>query len=203
MVFIVFMIFRVGGPSEASHVFGWGNDMDTSIFGIMTSVGYFYIIIILLIGIAMGDNNKFTVKCQCLCTLACLIYITELDFQLLLFNFFGFLFFIAIGAEQIRVWGKYPWNQSDRQVEVTRVSSTFYYYFCRVLLMEWEPWPSWLVLFSLLIQSSQFWISVIVNENTVLILLWIEGNWSAFNKDILQSSCSTHCASFLDESSSS
>ena len=64
-MFIVFMIFRVGGPSGASHVFGWGiGDVDTGIFGTLTSVGYFYIIIILLIGIAMGDNNKFTVKCH-------------------------------------------------------------------------------------------------------------------------------------------
>ena len=63
MVFIVFMIFRVGGPAEADHLFGWGiGDIDFSIFGIMTSVGYFYFIIILLVGIAMGDNNKFTVK---------------------------------------------------------------------------------------------------------------------------------------------
>lgn len=63
MVFIVFMIYRVGGPS--ANVFGWGvGDTDMAIFGIMTSVGYFYIVIILLIGIAMGDNNKFTVNCQ-------------------------------------------------------------------------------------------------------------------------------------------
>ena len=59
MVFIVFMIFRVGG--SGSTVFPWGNDNDSSIFGVMTSVGYFYFIIILLVGIAMGDNNKFTV----------------------------------------------------------------------------------------------------------------------------------------------
>ena len=122
MVFIVFMIFRVGGPSEASHVFGWGlGDVDTGIFGTLTSVGYFYIIIILLIGIAMGDNNKFTVKCHYQLT-----YKNQPNFQLLLFNFFGFLFFIAIGAEQIRVWGKYPYNQSSRQVEATILCSTFY-----------------------------------------------------------------------------
>ena len=46
---------------QGSHVFPWGSDTDSSIFGIMTSVGYFYFIIILLAGIAMGDNNKFTV----------------------------------------------------------------------------------------------------------------------------------------------
>ena len=67
MVFIVMMIFRLGGSSSSSqvqgnHVFSWGiGDIDASIFGIMTSVGYFYFTIILLIGIAMGDNNKFTV----------------------------------------------------------------------------------------------------------------------------------------------
>ena len=63
MVFIVMMLFRLGGSSQVqgSHVFPWGSDTDSSIFGIMTSVGYFYFIIILLIGIAMGDNNKFTV----------------------------------------------------------------------------------------------------------------------------------------------
>ena len=61
MVFIVMMIFRLGGGAP-SHVFSWGNDTDSSIFGIMTSVGYFYFIIILLVGIAMGDNTKYTVK---------------------------------------------------------------------------------------------------------------------------------------------
>ena len=61
MVFIVMMIFRVGG-SGSIQMFSWGDNVDSQIFGIMTSVGYFYIIIILLIGIAMGDNNKFTVK---------------------------------------------------------------------------------------------------------------------------------------------
>ena len=61
MVFIVMMIFRVGG-SGSIQVFSWGDDVNTSIFGIMTSVGYFYFIIILLVGIAMGDNNKYTVK---------------------------------------------------------------------------------------------------------------------------------------------
>ena len=55
------MIFRVGG-SGSIQVFSWGDDVNTSIFGIMTSVGYFYFIIILLVGIAMGDNNKFTVR---------------------------------------------------------------------------------------------------------------------------------------------
>ena len=59
MVFIVFMLFRVGGNGGTSVM--WGNNTDSLIFGIMTSAGYFYIVIILLIGIVMGDNNKFTV----------------------------------------------------------------------------------------------------------------------------------------------
>ena len=44
------MLFRLGGSSQVqgSHVFPWGSDTDSSIFGIMTSVGYFYFIIILL-----------------------------------------------------------------------------------------------------------------------------------------------------------
>ena len=61
MVFIVMMIFRVGG-SGSIQMFNWGDNVDSNIFGIMTSVGYFYFIIILLVGIAMGDNNKFTVR---------------------------------------------------------------------------------------------------------------------------------------------
>jgi len=49
----------------------------------MTSVGYFFITIILMVGIIMGDKQKFT---------------------LVLFNFFGFLFYIAMGSEQIDVY---------------------------------------------------------------------------------------------------
>ena len=60
------MLFRVGQNGDA---FYWGtgaaaiseraeNDL---IFGILTSVGYFYITIVLMVGIALGDRQKFTV----------------------------------------------------------------------------------------------------------------------------------------------
>ena len=60
------MLYRVGGKIadlEYTSLFPWGNgDVDIGIFGIMTSAGYFFSVIILIIGIAMGDNNhKFTV----------------------------------------------------------------------------------------------------------------------------------------------
>eukprot|EP00092_Neocalanus_flemingeri_P029445 GFUD01031972.1.p1 GENE.GFUD01031972.1~~GFUD01031972.1.p1 ORF type:complete len:214 (-),score=53.80 GFUD01031972.1:33-674(-) len=61
------------------------------IFGILASVGYFYITIVLMIGILMGDRQKFT---------------------MFLFNAFGFLFFIAIGSEQIDVYKKMPTGKS-------------------------------------------------------------------------------------------
>jgi len=54
------------------------------VFGIMTSAGYFYITIILMVGIVLGDNARMS---------------------LFLFNLFGFLFFIAIGSEQIDIAG--------------------------------------------------------------------------------------------------
>jgi len=55
------------------------------IFGVLTSVGYFFITIVLMIGIVMGDKQKYT---------------------MLLFNLFGFLFFISIGSEQINVYSR-------------------------------------------------------------------------------------------------
>ena len=60
MVFIVFMLFRVGG--NGGNMVTWGDNTDSFIFGIMTSAGYFFFVIILIIGIVMGDNNhKITV----------------------------------------------------------------------------------------------------------------------------------------------
>jgi len=56
------------------------------VFGIMTSAGYFYITIILMAGIVLGDNARIS---------------------LFLFNLFGFLFFIAIGSEQIDIAGQH------------------------------------------------------------------------------------------------
>jgi len=56
------------------------------VFGTMTSAGYFYITIILMIGIVLGDNARMS---------------------LFLFNLFGFFFFIAIGSEQIDIAGQH------------------------------------------------------------------------------------------------
>merc|ERR1711892_916076 len=50
------------------------------VFGTMTSTGYLLFIIIIMLGMMMGDKMPFT---------------------LILFNFFGFLFYIAMGSEQI------------------------------------------------------------------------------------------------------
>jgi len=77
--FIVFMIFRVG---NSGNVFVWSFNDNDNIFGIMTSAGFFFFTIILLFGIALGDNAKMT---------------------LFLFNIFGFLFFIALGSRIIDV----------------------------------------------------------------------------------------------------
>merc|ERR1712013_907831 len=53
------------------------------VFGVLTSVGYFFITIVLMMGILMGDKQKYT---------------------MLLFNLFGFLFFLSLGSEQIDVY---------------------------------------------------------------------------------------------------
>merc|ERR1719471_1792682 len=60
---------------------------DDLVIGIMTSAGYFFILIILMVGIALGDNED-----------------NGMVHTLLLFNFFGCLLFMAIGAEQIHVY---------------------------------------------------------------------------------------------------
>ena len=110
LLFIVFILFRFGGLAVEEYendFFGWGTigwdlDVNLNIFGIMASAGYFFFVIIVIIGIVMGDNNnKFTVMRILHKTLK------KINFQLLLFNFFGFLFFIALGIEQIRVWKKF------------------------------------------------------------------------------------------------
>jgi len=51
--------------------------------GTMTATTYFFIILVLMIGILFGDKAKY---------------------QMLLFNTFGFLFYIGIGSSQIDIW---------------------------------------------------------------------------------------------------
>jgi len=57
------------------------------VFGVMTSAGYFLITIVLMIGVVMGDRQKYT---------------------MFLFNFFGFLFYVAMGSEQIDAYKDAP-----------------------------------------------------------------------------------------------
>eukprot|EP00092_Neocalanus_flemingeri_P015025 GFUD01016228.1.p1 GENE.GFUD01016228.1~~GFUD01016228.1.p1 ORF type:complete len:157 (+),score=22.49 GFUD01016228.1:75-545(+) len=88
-VFIVFMIFRLGASGDAFH---WGrgpfvmeseraeNDL---VFGILTSTGYFFIVLVLMVGIVLGDTSKIS---------------------MFLFNLFGFLFYIGAGSSEIFVY---------------------------------------------------------------------------------------------------
>merc|ERR1712062_77279 len=55
-------------------------DENDLVFGIMTTLGYWFITIVLMIGLLLGDRPKM---------------------MILLFNIFGFLFFLSIGSEQI------------------------------------------------------------------------------------------------------
>ena len=67
LILIVFLIFRLG---RSGDVFQWGyhagcplseraeNEM---VLGVTTSAGYLYIVLILLVGVAMGDTGKYTV----------------------------------------------------------------------------------------------------------------------------------------------
>ena len=67
LILIVFLIFRLG---RSGDIFHWGyhascplseraeNEM---VLGVTTSAGYLYIVLILLVGVAMGDSGKYTV----------------------------------------------------------------------------------------------------------------------------------------------
>jgi len=94
---IVFLLYRLGGEKldvddiskTKPTVFPWGNGehMDLVVLGAFVSVGYFFMVILILVGMVMGDKAKI---------------------QNLLFNLFGFLFFIGMGAQQIEIWGDFP-----------------------------------------------------------------------------------------------
>ena len=62
----MFLIFRLGDSGDSFH-WGFGplvgteraeNDM---ILGILASTGYFFIVIVLMLGIVMGDTGKYSV----------------------------------------------------------------------------------------------------------------------------------------------
>jgi len=88
-VLIVFLLFRVGHNGDVLH---WGlgpgvqmseraeNDLVT---GILTSTVYLFIVMVLLLGIILGDTGKYT---------------------LLLFNVCGFFLYIAVGSSQIYIY---------------------------------------------------------------------------------------------------
>jgi len=79
-MFILLMLERFG---YKGHLFGWGNDPDTALLGSIAVAGYFFFIILIMVGMAMGD--KATI-------------------QNLLFNLFGFLFLLSLGSVQIDDW---------------------------------------------------------------------------------------------------
>lgn len=72
------------------------------VFGVMTSAGYFLITTVLMIGVVMGDRQKYTVSGS-----TSPASITS-AFQMFLFNFFGFLFYVAMGSEQIDAYKDAP-----------------------------------------------------------------------------------------------
>ena len=72
-------------------------DENDLVFGIMTTVGYWFITIVLMIGLILGDRPKMTV----INIYSFLKSSLRLYIQILLFNIFGFLFFLSIGSEQI------------------------------------------------------------------------------------------------------
>ena len=67
MILIVFLIFRLGRNGDIFH---WGyygscslseraeNEM---VLGVMTSTGYLFVVLILMVGVAMGDTGPYTV----------------------------------------------------------------------------------------------------------------------------------------------
>ena len=97
----VFLIFRLGRSGDILH---WGYDgsclpteteENQLVFGITTSTTYLYIVLVLMVGIALGDSGQFIVT-------ASQQNINNPNvLQLLLFNLFGFLLYIALGAAQI------------------------------------------------------------------------------------------------------
>ena len=68
------------------------------VMGVLTSTGYLFIVLVLMIGISFNDTGKTTVSYHTLRMLS-------KDFvQLLLFNLFGFLFYISAGSSQVYIY---------------------------------------------------------------------------------------------------
>ena len=62
------------------------------ILGLLVSPGYFFITLILLVGLALGDSSEYGVS---------LVLLFLAFFQMCLFNIFGFLLHLSAGAVEI------------------------------------------------------------------------------------------------------
>merc|ERR1711997_1108843 len=82
-------------------------DENDLVFGIMTTVGYWFITIVLMIGLILGDRPKMTI---------------------LLFNIFGFLFFLSMGSEQIaRYRGREEGKHTAKGMGAMAILTSFVY----------------------------------------------------------------------------
>ena len=103
---IVFLIFRLGRSGDIFHWAYHGScplserAENELVLGVTTSTGYLYIVLVLLVGTAMGDTGKYTV-CNHSQTLYTLQYDNQTYTKMLLFNLFGFIFYAAVGSTQI------------------------------------------------------------------------------------------------------
>jgi len=80
LVFIVFMLTRFGGGDGEMIEVGENEDKNAEAFAYMVVFGYFYILIVQLIGIALGE---------------------EMNVQNLIYTCMGFIFFLSVGSVQI------------------------------------------------------------------------------------------------------
>ena len=72
-------------------------DENDLVFGIMTTVGYWFITIVLMTGLILGERPRMTVIIKMNHNSS----LIPLYIKILLFNIFGFLFFLSMGSEQI------------------------------------------------------------------------------------------------------
>ena len=63
------------------------------ILGLLVSPGYFFITLILLVGLALGDSSEYGVSL--------VLFLLAFFLQMCLFNIFGFLLHLSAGAVEI------------------------------------------------------------------------------------------------------
>ena len=67
LILIVFLLFRLGRSGDALHWGYYGNcslaerEENEMVLGVTTSTGYLFIVLILMLGVAMGDSGKIMV----------------------------------------------------------------------------------------------------------------------------------------------